>query len=97
MQLQKPSSAMMKLAHEDCHRKGRPRVTSVAEDKFMSYLPQKLQPKQMLQSSSNRHISTSTVQMRLRVSGLNGQIAAKEPLLKNTNKKRLAWAKKHEH
>ena len=42
----------------------------------------------MLQSSSNRHISTSTVQRRL---------AAKKPLLKDTNKKkRLAWAKKHE-
>ena len=30
-------------------------------------------------------------------SGLQGEIAAKKPLLKNTNnKKRLAWAKKHE-
>ena len=49
------------------------------------------------QSSSNRHISTSTVQRRLRESGLHGQIAAKTPLLKDTNKnKRLAWAKKHE-
>ena len=34
------------------------------------------------QSSSNRHISTSTVQRRLRESGLHGRIAA--------------WAKKHE-
>ena len=49
------------------------------------------------QSSSNRHISTSTVQRRLCESGLQGQIAAKKPLLKDTNnKKRLAWAKKHE-
>ena len=49
------------------------------------------------QSSSNRHISTSTVQRRLRESGLHGRIAAKKPLLKDTNnKKRLAWAKKHE-
>ena len=48
------------------------------------------------QSSGNRHISTSTAQ-RLRESGLRGQIAAKKPLLKDTNnKKRLAWAKKHE-
>uniref|UniRef100_A0A4W5LY38 E2F transcription factor 2 n=1 Tax=Hucho hucho TaxID=62062 RepID=A0A4W5LY38_9TELE len=47
------------------------------------------------QSSSNRHISTSTVQRRLRESGLHGRIAAKKPLLKDTNKKkRLAWAKK---
>uniref|UniRef100_A0A4W5PY66 Family with sequence similarity 131 member B n=1 Tax=Hucho hucho TaxID=62062 RepID=A0A4W5PY66_9TELE len=32
------------------------------------------------QSSSNRHISTSTVQRRLRESGLHGQIAAKKKL-----------------
>ena len=49
------------------------------------------------QSSSNRHISTSTVQRRLRESGLHGRIAAKKPLLKDTNKnKRLTLAKKHE-
>uniref|UniRef100_A0AAZ3NP13 Transposase Tc1-like domain-containing protein n=1 Tax=Oncorhynchus tshawytscha TaxID=74940 RepID=A0AAZ3NP13_ONCTS len=48
------------------------------------------------QSSSNRHISTSTVQRRLHESGHRGQIAAKKPLQKVTNnKKRLAWAKKH--
>ena len=35
------------------------------------------------QSSSNRHISTSTVQKRLRESGLHGQIAARKPLLKD--------------
>ena len=49
------------------------------------------------QGSSNRHISTSTVQRRLCESGLHGRIAAKKPLLKDTNnKKRLAWAKKQE-
>ena len=49
------------------------------------------------QCSSNRHISTSTVQRRLCESGLHGQIAAMKPLLKDTNKKnKLAWAKKHE-
>jgi hypothetical protein len=42
-------------------------------------------------------ISTSTVQRRLRESGLHGQIAAKKPILKDTNNKKiLAWAKKHE-
>ena len=47
------------------------------------------------QSSSNRHISASTVQKRLSESGLHGRIAAKKTLLKDTNnKKRLAWAKK---
>ena len=48
------------------------------------------------QSSSNIHISTSTVQRRLRESGIHGQNAAKNPLLKDTSKKRrLAWANKH--
>jgi hypothetical protein len=37
----------------------------------------------------------STVRRRLRESGLYGRIAAKKPLLKDTIKKRLAWAKKH--
>ena len=36
-------------SHEDRHRKGRPRVTSAAENNFVkSYRPQKLQPKKML-------------------------------------------------
>ena len=47
------------------------------------------------QSSSNRHISTSTVQRRLFESDLHVRIAAKKPPLKDTNKKGLAWAKKH--
>ena len=49
------------------------------------------------QSSSNRHISKSSVQRRLRESGFHGLISAKKPPLKDTNNKmRLAWAKKHE-
>ena len=48
------------------------------------------------QRTSNRHISTSTVQRRLRESGLHGRFAAKKPLLKDTNNNNtLAWAKKH--
>ena len=80
-------------SHEDRQRKGRPRLTSPAE------LPASEIAAQInyLQSSSNRHISTSIVQRRLCESGLRGQIAAKKPLLKDTNNmKRLAWAKKHE-
>ena len=50
-----------------------------------------------INASSNRHISTSTVQRRLGESGLHGQIAEKKPLQKDTNKKkRLAWTKKPE-
>ena len=63
--------------------------------RIRSLHPQKLQPKEMLQSSSNRHIST-TFQRRLHESDLHGRIAAKKPLLKDINKKKtLSWAKKH--
>ena len=42
-----------------------------------------------------RQISTSTVQRRLRESGLHGPIAAKKPLLRmNNKKKRIVWANK---
>jgi hypothetical protein len=50
----------------------------------------------MLESSSNRQISTSTVQRRLCESGLRGGIAAEKSPLKDRNKKILAWSKKHE-
>ena len=93
-------------SHEDHHRKGRPRVTSTAEDKFIRVTslrnrqltaPQNAAHVNASQSSINRHISTSTVQRRLRESGLHGRIAAKKPLLKETNNnKRLALATKHE-
>ncbi|CDQ74011.1 unnamed protein product [Oncorhynchus mykiss] len=53
-------------------------------------------PQIAAQSSSNRNISTSTIQRRLRESGLHGRITANKPLLKDTNKKKLVWAKKHE-
>ena len=91
-------------SHEDRPRTGRPRVTSAAEDKFIrvtSLRNRQLTAPQIrahinaLQSSSSRHISTSTVQRRLRESGLHGGIAAKKPLLRKNKKKRLAWAKKH--
>ena len=58
-----------------------------------------LQPKYMFHRVQvNRHISTATVQKKLCEPGLHGLIAAKKTLLKDTNnnKKRLAWAKKHE-
>jgi hypothetical protein len=43
------------------------------------------------QSSSSKHISTSTVQRRLRELGLHGRPASKKRLLKDTNNnKRLA-------
>jgi hypothetical protein len=54
-------------SHEDRHRKGRPRVIRVTSPQINGSW-----------SSSNRHISTSTFQRRLRESGLHGQIAAKK-------------------
>ena len=99
VQLQKPSSAMMKLALM--------RTATGMEDPELPLLQRisslKLTAPQIAahinasQSSSNRHISTSTVQRRLCESDLHGQFAAKKPPLKDTNKKKkLAWAKKHE-
>ena len=80
-------------SHEDHHRNGRPRATSAAEDKFI----RGTSLRNSSQSSSNRHISTSTVQKRLCDLGLHVRIAAKKPLLKDTNKKKsLAWAMEHE-
>ena len=92
-------------SHEDRPRKGRPRVTSAAEDKFIrvtSLRNRKLTAAQIrdqmnaTQSSSSRHISRTTVKRRLRESGLHGQVAARKPLLRRGNKqKRFVWAKKH--
>ena len=50
-------------SHEDCHRYGRTGVTSAAEDKSIRV--------NCTSDSNNRHISTSTVQRRLRESGLH--------------------------
>ena len=86
---------MMKLPHEDCHRKGRPRVASAAEDKFIRVTSlRNCSPNKCFRVQVT-DISTSTVQRRQCESGLHGRIAAMKPLLKDTNKKRLSWAKKH--
>ena len=79
----KPSSTMMKLALMRT-------VTGVEDPELL--LQQRISSLELpaseisaqinaSQSSSNRHISTSTVQRRLRESGLHGWIAAKNPLL----------------
>uniref|UniRef100_A0AAY4AX06 Transposase Tc1-like domain-containing protein n=1 Tax=Denticeps clupeoides TaxID=299321 RepID=A0AAY4AX06_9TELE len=48
------------------------------------------------QSSSSRPISRTTVNRRLRESGIHGQISARKPLLRRGNKQnRFVWAKKH--
>ena len=91
-------------SHEDRPRTGRPRVTSAAEDTFIrvtSLRNRQLTAPQIkahinaLQSSSSRHIFTSTVQRTPCESGLHGRIASKKPLQRKNNKKnRTAWAKK---
>ena len=85
-------------SHEDRHRKARPRFTSDAEDTVIRVtILRNCSPNKCFTNSSNRHISTPTLQRRLCESRLHGQFAAKKPPLKDTNnKKRLAWAKKHE-
>jgi hypothetical protein len=95
LQEQKPSSAMMKLAFM--------RTATGKEDPEFPLLQRihslELTAPQInvVKSLSNRHISTSAVQRRLRKSGLHGQSAEKKPLLKDTNNnnKRLSLAKKH--
>ena len=84
------------VSHEDLHRKGRPRVTSAAEDKFIKVTSLRNYSPNKCFRVPVTDISTSTVQRRLCESGLHGWITAKKPLLKDTNKKRLAWVKKHE-
>ena len=89
--------------HEDRPRKGRPRVTSASEDKFIrvtSLRNRKLRAAQIrdqmnaTQSSSSRPISRTTVKRRLRESGLHGQIAARKPLLRRGNKQKKEQATK---
>jgi transposase len=84
-------------SHVDRHRKGRPRVTSAAEDKFIGVTRlRNCNPNKCFRVQVT-DISTSTVQRRLCELGLHGQIVAKNPLLKRTPiRRRLAWAKKHE-
>jgi hypothetical protein len=69
-------------SHEDCHREGRPRVTSAAEDKFIRVTSlRKCSPNKCFRVQIT-DISTSTTQRRLCESGLHGGISAKKPLLK---------------
>ena len=51
----------------------------------------------MLQSSRNRHISTSIVQRRLRESDIHGQIAAKDKFMSAQSKLPATQAQKLEY
>ena len=89
---------MMKLAlMRTATRKGRRRVTWLQRISSLELPASEIATQiNASQSSSNRQISTSTIQKGTCESGLHGRIAAKKPQLKDTNKKRLSWAKKHE-
>lgn len=84
-----------------CPRKGQD-LTSTAENKLVTSLRNSQSIVSQIRAymnaserSSNRHVSTSTVQRRLCESDLRGQITGKKPLPKEANmKKRTAWTKK---
>jgi hypothetical protein len=78
------------VSHEDRHRKGRPRVTSAAEGKFIRITS-------LRNCSLNKYFRvqvTDTSQHQLfRGDCMNQALMVKLPLLKCTNKeKRLVWA-----
>jgi hypothetical protein len=88
--VEKPSSAMMKLAlMGTATGKEDPEVPLVQRISSLELTALQIAAQiNASQSSSNRHISTSTVQRRLCESDLYGRITAKKPLLKETNKKK---------
>ena len=85
VQSQKPSSAMMKLAHMwTTTGKEDPELPLVQRISSLELPASEIAAQiNASQSSSNRHISTLTVQRRLSKSGLHGRIAAKKPVLKD--------------
>ena len=99
VQSQKPSSAIMKLAlMRTATGKEDPELPLLQGTSSLELAAPPIAAQiNASQSSSNGHISTSTVQRRLRESVLYVQIPAKKHLLQDTNKNKiLAWAKKHE-
>ena len=84
-------------SHEDSHRKEEPELPLLQRIRSLELPASEIAAQiNASVSSSHSHISTSTVQRRLCESDLHGRIAAKKPLLKDTNnKKRLARAMKH--
>uniref|UniRef100_A0A3Q2W121 Transposase Tc1-like domain-containing protein n=1 Tax=Haplochromis burtoni TaxID=8153 RepID=A0A3Q2W121_HAPBU len=93
VQLQKPSSAMMKLANmrtvpgkEDQESPPLLWINSSASQASETTAPQM----RAQINASSRHISTSTVQRRLHESGLCSKNAAKKPLLRKSNNRYLS-------
>ena len=77
-------------------RRGRPKVTTRAEDKYIVLVSKRdrFKTAPQIQAEVNRNrmnpISYETVRRRLCNAGLNGRVAARKPLLRHPNKvKRL--------
>lgn len=88
----------------DRKRSGRPRKTTIAEDKRIVLISKRDRrltgPEIAAQINLSRDlpVSTSTVKRRLREAGLFGRVAVKKPLLRRQNKiKRLQWAQEHKN
>jgi hypothetical protein len=89
-------------SHEHKHRSGRPRMTTVAEDralKIRSLKDRKLTAVDLrptVITKYNRHASVWTIRRRLCEVDLHGRVAAKKPLLTFHHRlRRLRWAQKY--
>lgn len=87
---------------KNVQRAGRPRITSIAEDRkiVITSKRNRFKTAPIIAAEMNKHrqrkMSSVTVKRRLIEIGLNGRVAAKKPLLRPTNlKKRLQFAKDH--
>ena len=96
VQSQKPSSSMMKLALMwTATGKEDPELPLLQRISLLDLPASEIAAQiNASQSSSNGHVSTSTVQRRLCESGLPGRIGAKKPLHEDTKEKKRAT--KHE-
>ena len=88
------------VSHEDHHRKGRPRVTSAAEDKLIRVTILRNQQLTAPQIAPQRVQITDTSQHQLFRGDCMNQAFMVELLQRTTKghqkKKRLVWDKKHE-
>ena len=83
------------VSHVDRHRKGRPRFSSAAEDKFISL------PASEIAAQINAQVADTSQHQLFRGDCVNQafvvELLQRNHYQKDTNKKkRLAWAKKHE-
>ena len=87
-------------AVSDKPRSGRPRATSVRDDRLIARISKANRKaslpviKREFEDSTQKQVSTMTVSLRLRECGLASHIPLKKPLLNNTHKrKRKIWCR----